>query len=171
MINTAKSLLSFITPISNYSVFTFPEELQNIPIKDEEKPNLLESSIKKLNLERFKIRSLKEMFQKDGFHYPNISISEQININLTYYGPNYIIFLFLLFCYVCISIPLFLFTVAAIIAINFTYGYNSHIVAISCLGLILAGGTTLFTVTVLSLIFVSIHAIMRSNSVDKEKTN
>jgi hypothetical protein len=138
----------------------FSSKSPTVPLIEPE-PSIINTMIDLLNVRAFNPKSLREMFKKDGFGIPSGAMDERILTNLNYYGTNYIILAVFMFLYVCSVAPFFLFTSVSVVTINYTQGYNSHILAVSLLGLLITGGSTLFFALIIGLGMIALHASLR----------
>lgn len=138
----------------------------DVPIQEDNERKLLKSIIDELDLDRFTIRSFREMFDASSFHYPIEKLSDRIYSNIRYYGANYTLILFLFFSYLCITNPLFLFGIACSIY-AYHNKYNTKILGVCIVVSCLLGGTSLFITCLLGSSLLIFHSVMKSSPIKK----
>lgn len=147
------------------------------PVHQEEKEentktetNPLTNLLLALNYENMAFRSFREMFEKGSFNYPE-KPKERIHKNLSYYTFNYLGYIGLMFSYVCVSNPLFLFATISSAILHYTQGYNTQLIGVTFLIILLIGGTTLLTATLIAIGGVLAHSLLRDHLVIEKKTD
>lgn len=139
-----------------------PKNLVEVPIQTEKEKPVLKSILDELELDRFVIRSFREMFDTSSFNYPIEKVSDRIYNNLQYYGANYALILFLFLSYLCITNPLFLVCVASGLFIykkHFNMQWLSGCIIVS----FFVGGTTLIIFSMLGGGTLVLHSILKNS--------